>query len=271
MCVTMRRVRSDVMTVALHVRDTGAGQPVVLLHAFPLSAAMWRDVRTELGGRCRLVTPDQRGFGGSPLGADPPSLDEVADDVAGLLDRLGLDRVVLGGLSMGGYATMAFLRRHPERVRAVVLADTKAGADAEAAAANRERIAARLDAEGTTDALLEDVLPPLLGPTTLRDRPWTAGRVHGLVEHSSPPAAAWAQRAMSSRPDSLATLREVAVPALVIRGAEDALSSEEDSRAMADALPGGELVVLDGVGHLSAVEDPPAFAAALSDFLTRLA
>jgi pimeloyl-ACP methyl ester carboxylesterase len=258
------------MTVALHVRDTGTGLPVVLLHAFPLSSPMWRDVRTELGDRCRLLTPDQRGFGGSPLGDAPPSLDVVADDVAALLDRLGLDRVVLGGLSMGGYATMAFLRRHPERVLAVVLADTKAATDGEAAAANRERIASRLDAEGTTDALLEDVLPPLLGPATVRDRPWVAGRVHGLVEHSSPPAAAWAQRAMAARPDSLATLREVAVPALVIRGAEDALSSQEDSQAMADALPQGQLVVLDGVGHLSAVEDPPAFAAVLADFLGRL-
>lgn len=258
------------MTVRLHVRDSGSGVPVVLLHAFPLSSAMWRGVREELGGSCRLLTPDQRGFGGSPLGDERPSLDAVADDVAALLDERRLERVVLGGLSMGGYATMAFLRRHPDRVRAVVLADTKATADPEPAAANRERIAARLDAEGTTDALLEDVLPPLLGETTARGRPWVAGRVHGLVEHSTPGAAAWAQRAMAARPDSLDTLREVAVPALVLRGSEDALSSQQDSQAMADALPQGRLVVLEGVGHLSAVEDPAAFAAELAEFLGRL-
>lgn len=258
------------MTVALLVRDTGAGAPVVLLHAFPLSSAMWRDVRVELADRCRLVTPDQRGFGGSPLGEDPPSLDLVADDVAAVLDRLGLARVVLGGLSMGGYATMAFLRRYPDRVRAVVLADTKATADPEAAAANRRRIAARLEAEGTTDALVDDVLPPLLGATTIRDRPWVAGRVHGLVEHAPPRAAAWAQRAMAARPGFLDTLREVGVPALVLRGAEDALSSQQDSEAMAGALPSGRLVVLHGAGHLSAVEDPTAFAAALSGFLAGL-
>jgi pimeloyl-ACP methyl ester carboxylesterase len=105
-----------VMTVVdLHVRETGSGLPVVLLHAFPLSSAMWLEQRNDLGDAFRIITPDLRGFGGSQLGYDEPSLDHVADDVAALLDTLALDRVVLGGLSMGGYAAMAFLRRHGDR------------------------------------------------------------------------------------------------------------------------------------------------------------
>ena len=108
---------------------TGSGEPLVLLHAFPLSSAMWMSQREELAASCRVITPDQRGFGGSPLGDDPPSLDAAADDVAALLDKLGLDRVVLGGLSMGGYVAMSFLRRHGDRVDALVLADSKATAD----------------------------------------------------------------------------------------------------------------------------------------------
>jgi pimeloyl-ACP methyl ester carboxylesterase len=258
------------MTVALHVREAGAGRPVVLLHAFPLSSAMWLEQRNALGDRCRVLTPDQRGFGGSPLGDDEPSLDAVADDVAAMLDGLDLDRVVLGGLSMGGYAAMAFLRRHPGRVSALVLADTKATADAPEAAANRERIAARLLSAESSEVLLEDVLPSLLGPTTTRDRPLVAGRVRALVEAAPPAAAAWAQRAMAARPDSLATLRAADIPTLVLRGDEDALSTQADTDAMVEALPQGRLVVLPAAGHLSAVETPDPFAAAVDTFLAGL-
>lgn len=265
-----QRVASSGVTVALHVREAGAGLPVVLLHAFPLSSAMWLDQRSSLGRRCRVITPDLRGFGGSPLGADPPSLDAMADDVAALLDRLGLGRVVMGGLSMGGYTAMAFVRRHPGRARALLLADTKATADPPDAAANRERIAARLAAEASTDVLVEDVLPALLGPTTARDRASVAGRVKGLVEAAPPAAAAWAQRAMAARPDSLPTLRAADIPALVLRGDEDALSSQADLEAMAGALPQGRSVVLAGAGHLTAVEVPDAFDATVGAFLDGL-
>jgi pimeloyl-ACP methyl ester carboxylesterase len=258
------------MTVALHVREAGAGRPVVLLHAFPLSSAMWLEQRNALGERYRVITPDLRGFGGSPLGDDEPSLDAAADDVAAMLDGLDLDRVVLGGLSMGGYAAMAFLRRHPGRVSALVLADTKATADAPGASANRERIAAQLETDGTADVLVSDVLPALLGDTTARERPLVAGRVRGLVEAAPPAAAAWAQRAMAARPDSLDTLRACDVPALVLRGDEDGLSSQADSEAMADALPQGRLVVIPSSGHLTAVEDPDAFADAVVTFLNTL-
>ncbi len=259
------------MTVDLHVREAGAGRPVVLLHAFPLSSAMWLEQRNSLGERYHVITPDQRGFGGSPLGYDDPSLDRVADDVAALLDARGLDQVVLGGLSMGGYAAMAFLRSHPGRVRALVLADTKGTADAAEAVANRERIAARLEAEASPDVLVEDVLPSLLGATTDRVRPLVAGRVKGLVGAAPPAAAAWAQRAMAARPDSLDTLEAADVPALVIRGDEDALASQADAEAMVEALPQGRLVVLPGAGHLSAVEVPEAFDAAVREFLDGLA
>lgn len=255
------------MAVDLHVEEAGAGPALVLLHAFPLTSAMWRAQRNDLAAGWRVVTPDLRGFGGSPPGSDPPSLDHVADDVAALLDRLGLDRVVLGGLSMGGYAAMAFLRRHAERVRALVLADTKAGADPEPARAKRERIAARLESEGTTAALVEEVLPALCGPTTVRDRPSVAAEVETMVRSASPAAAAWAQRAMAARPDSLDALRAVPGPALVVLGDEDELSTRADADAMVDALPDARVVVLPGSGHLSALEVPAAFTAVLGRFL----
>jgi pimeloyl-ACP methyl ester carboxylesterase len=257
-------------TIDMHRREAGTGLPVVLLHAFPLSSAMWIDQRNGLSDVARVITPDLRGFGGSQLGYDEPSLDHVADDVAAMLDGLGLDRVVLGGLSMGGYAAMAFLRRHPHRVLGVVLADTKATADPQPARDKRERIAARLDAEGTVEALVEEVLPALCGPTTARDRPLVVGRVKGLVEAAPPAAAAWAQRAMAARPDSLDLLRTVDVPALVVLGDEDGLSTRDDADAMFDALPDARLDVLSGAGHLTAIEVPDDFTASLRRFLEPL-
>ena len=257
-------------TVELHVREAGSGLPVVLLHAFPLSSAMWIDQRNGLAEVARVLTPDLRGFGGSRLGHDEPSLDHVADDVAAMLDRMRLSTVVLGGLSMGGYAAMAFARRHPHRLRALVLADTKATADPPSAREKRERIAARLDAESAADALVDEVLPALCGPTTQRDRPLVLGRVKGLVEAAPPLAAAWAQRAMAARPDSLDVLGSLQVPALVLRGDEDELSTQADVEAMVDALPDAQLDVLAGSGHLSAVEVPEEFTARVRRFLQRL-
>jgi pimeloyl-ACP methyl ester carboxylesterase len=264
------------MTVALHYTEAGEGLPVVLLHAFPLSSAMWADQAAGLAGRCRVITPDQRGFAGSPLGGDPaslarPSVATAADDLVKLLDRLGLDQVVLGGLSMGGYVAMAFLHRHPERVRALILANTKASADPDPAAANRERIAAAVLAAGSSDLLLDEVFPKLLGTTTTAERPEVVQRVRDLVRAAPPAAVAWAQRAMAARPDSVDTLRASTVPALVIAGEEDQLMPLAEAEAMAEALPKGRLVRIPGVGHLSAVEDPPAFNGVVGSFLDELA
>ena len=254
----------------LHVRETGTGVPVVLLHAFPLSSAMWLEQRNDLADTCRVITPDLRGFGGSQLGFDEPSLDWMADDVAAVLDGLDLPTVVLGGLSMGGYVAMAFLRRHPGRVSALLLADTKAGADPDAAKENRLRIATRLTEDDSTQVLIDDVLPSLVGETTRREQPLVQGRVRALVEAAPPPAAAWAQRAMAARPDSLDTLRKVDVPAVVILGDEDQLVSRDDGNAMVEALPQGRLALVPGVGHLSAVEAPGAFSTAVRELVGRL-
>ncbi|MGN6332522.1 MAG: alpha/beta fold hydrolase [Motilibacteraceae bacterium] len=245
----------------------------VLVHAFPLSHALWDDVRPllEMGGHV-VLTPDLPGFGGRPVASGRPSLDAFADDVAGVLERVE-GEVVLGGLSMGGYTLMALLRRHSDvvaRLAGLVLADTKAGADAPAAAENRERIARTILEEGSPRVLLDDVLPTLLGPTTFAQRPDVVARVRSMLEAAAPEGVAWAQRAMAARPDSHEALRAADVPALVVRGSEDALSSAADSQAMVDALPQGRLAVIERAGHLTALEDPRAFVAAVDAFVAGL-
>ena len=123
----------------LHAIDVGQGPAVVLLHAFPMDSALWASQRRALAGEgFRVVSPDLPGFGGSAPSRSAPSLDVMADEVAALMEELGIDRAVVGGLSMGGYVAMAMLRRHPARIAGLVLADTKAAADTpEAAAGSR--------------------------------------------------------------------------------------------------------------------------------------
>jgi pimeloyl-ACP methyl ester carboxylesterase len=180
------------------------------------------------------------------------------------------DPVVLAGLSMGGYVAMAFLRRHPGRVAALVLADTKATADPPAAAANRERIAEEVVAAGSSAQLGEELLPKLLGSTTRETKPLVVGRVRAMVETAPPGAVAWAQRAMAARPDSTADLRAAGVPALVVVGAQDEITAVADAEAMVAALPDAQLVLLHDAGHLSSMEAPDAFNAAVLEFLARL-
>ncbi|MGH3240426.1 MAG: alpha/beta fold hydrolase [Spirillospora sp.] len=259
------------MTVQLYARDVGSGTPLVLLHAFPLSSAMWLAQREGLASRFRVITPDLRGFGGSSLGDDEPSVDVMADDVARMLRSLGVRRAVVGGLSMGGYVAMALCRSHPDLVLGLVLAATRAAADSEAVRENRLRQAELLDGEGTTRVLVDEVLPALVGPTTYRQRALVYGRVRGLVQATPPKAAAWAQRAMAGRPESFGTLRGVRVPALIMIGDEDALSTEDEARTMADALPNAELLVIPRAGHLCAVEQPDLFNQAVAEFATALA
>jgi pimeloyl-ACP methyl ester carboxylesterase len=254
-------------TISLGYDDVGSGPAVVLLHAFPLDARMWAAQRTALSDTHRVITPDLRGFGRSPLGEDPPSLDAMADDVAALLDALALDRVALGGLSLGGYVAMAFVRRHARRVNALMLLDTKATADGDQARNNRERIAQTIVQERSPRVLHDDVLPGLTGATTKAQRPEVVGALKSLLNEAPHASVAWTQRAMAARPDSVPTLEEVEEPALIVVGDEDALAPLAEAEIMLDALPDAELAVIPGCGHLSAMERPDDVTAVLRDFL----
>jgi pimeloyl-ACP methyl ester carboxylesterase len=242
--------------------------PLVLLHAFPLESQMYAGVAHHWSGR--LVTPNLPGFGGTAVPDGEPSLDVYADVVAAELDRLGLDRVVVGGTSMGGYATMAFCRRHGDRVAGLALIDTKASADHPDAAAGRRAMADQMEQGHTAEPLIELVFPKLLGETTKAERPEVVTQVQGWVRDAPPASAAFAQRAMSARPDSFDTLRALDVPALVVVGEEDVLTPPADAEQMAAALPDVTMVRLEAVGHLTPVEAPLEVTAALESLMLRV-
>jgi pimeloyl-ACP methyl ester carboxylesterase len=246
---------------------SGAGTPVVLLHAFPLDGRMWAPQVEALAGSYQVIVPDLRGFGAAREQAvEEAGMDLLADDVARLLDDRGLDRVVLGGLSLGGYVALAFVRRHADRLGGLLLLDTKAAADTEQARADRLRMAERVLAEGA-GFVPEATLPRVLGKTSLEERPELVERVTQLVREQDPRAIVGAQRGMAARPDTTDVLAGIAVPTLVVTGEEDAVIGPEVGRELAVAIPGARFLLVERAGHLASLERPEVVNEALLDFL----
>jgi pimeloyl-ACP methyl ester carboxylesterase len=239
--------------------------PLVLLHAFPLDSRMWNAVREPLDSHLRVITPDQRGLGRSPLPETDrePDLEDAARDVVALLDRLELERVVLGGCSMGGYLAMAVLRLAPERVGGLVLIDTKATPDTPDAAQSRLDVAQRVEDEGTGGWLAEANLPNLLALSTREQRPDVVETVREIIESQPPAGISWTALALRTRPDSLELLRDCGVPALIVVGEEDPITPVSAASAMAEVMAGATLVVLPEVGHLTPLEDPAGVVEAI--------
>ncbi len=237
--------------------------PVVLLHAFPLNGAMWARQVEALAPR-KVLAPHFPGFGGRPPGE--ATLDAFARAALSDMDAAGIGTAVVVGLSMGGYTAFRFHALAPERVAAMVLADTRAGADDEAGRAKRVDQAARVRREGVA-WLADALLPALLGETTWRERPGVVEQVRGLVAQADAEGVARALEAMRDRPDSTPDLAGIRVPVLAVVGEEDTLTPLVEARKIAEGVPDGRLVVLPGAGHLANLEAPEAFNEALSGWL----
>lgn len=247
--------------------DSGEGRPVVLLHAFPLSGAMWKP-QAALEGSWRLVCPDLPGFGRSVHTPAQPDMSYYAERIRDLLDRLDLETVVLGGLSMGGYVAFECLRRFPERLSALILANTRPDPDAEEARKARYETARRVSEEGV-EVLIDLQMERLLSAKTRESRPEVVDRVRRMILESTPGGVVAALGAMRERVDSTGLLPEIRVPTLVIGGDEDAISSPEVMAAMAAEIPDAHHENLAGAGHLSNLEATDGFNAAVEAFLSR--
>ena len=247
--------------------DHGSGPPVLFLHAFPLGMAMWDPQVRALAQQHRVVRFDARGFGGSSPGDGLLSMERIAEDAVGLLDHLGLSQAAVCGLSMGGYAAFALWRRHPDRVRALVLADTRAGADSDEAKKGRADLADKVRRQGP-EAAAEAFLPKLLGETTRRERPEMVARVREMILANPARGICDALAGLAARADATDVLREIRVPTLFVVGEEDAVSPPAEMETMHEQVAGSRFVTLPRVGHLSNLEDSPGFNAALSEFLS---
>ena len=244
----------------------GPGEPLVLLHAFPLNGRMFEPQMEAFSEGRRVVAPDYPGFGRSPRTPAQPDIRYYAEGVRGLLDRLGLERVVLGGVSMGGYVAFGCMRLFPERVSSLILANTRPDADSEETRENRKNMARRVADEGV-EVLIELQMQRLLARDTLKENQEVVEEVRDMILESSPGGVVAALGAMRERPDSTPLLEEIEVPTLVIGGEEDGISSPEVMAAMAEKIPDSRHVTLPRAGHLSNLEAPEGFNAALKEFL----
>jgi pimeloyl-ACP methyl ester carboxylesterase len=258
----------DVVDNALAHADVGRGLPVVLLHAFPLNRTMWEPQIATLFGECRCIVPDLRGFGESPAGG-PYSMDRFADDVVALLDALQIPQAVIGGLSMGGYVAFNIWRRHRARVRALLLADTRAAADTAEGRQKRGELIALAKSDGAT-AVADKQITGLTGKTTREKQPELVDRLRSIMAAERVEGIVGALEAMRDRPDSTPLLAGIDVPTLVVVGEEDTITPVKEARAMHQGIRASRLEIIPSAGHLSNVERPAAFNAALSDFVGSL-
>ena len=244
----------------------GKGEPVLFVHGFPLSRRLWQHLVGPLQDRYTLIMPDFRGMGDSDATA-AATMADYADDLAGLLDAIGENRrVVVVGLSMGGYIAFEFFRRHGERVRALVLADTKADADTPEAAKGRLETAEKVKAGGSA-VVAEAMTPKLFAKSADKAliEEW-----RGVMAATKPEGVVAALSALASRPDSTGTLGQIRVPTLIVVGEEDGITPPASSKAMHDGILGSKLEIISGAGHMTPVEKPREFVAAMRSFLDSL-
>lgn len=253
------------MTLAF--TDDGEGDPIVLVHAFPLDGRVWDRVRDELARTFRVIVPDLRGFGLSADQPPPGSIDAHADDLAALLDELTIPRATMVGLSLGGYVALAFARRHLSRLAGLVLVDTRAAADSPAGRVGRDEMISRVRSLGT-GALADAMLPRMFphGAT-----PEVVSWFHQVVGSQPVEGLVAALGAMRDRVDATPVLATVRIPSLVAVGSDDPVIPAAEAESMVSALPDGAYVEFPGAGHLVPVEKPAAFARALISWLAHVA
>lgn len=245
--------------------QAGSGMPLVLLHAFPLSHGIWKSLRPPAG--YRLILPDFPGFGESPLAPVGLTLADAAQDLENHLRQKGINEpVVLGGISMGGYWALEYLRQFPRRVAKILFISTRPGADKPEGRQNRLNMADKVVREGT-EFLVKTMVPGLLGKATLTQKPEVVDQIARWIRSTKPKAVALAQRAMAERRDQTNLLPGLKVPTLIVAGQEDALIPPTEAQAMAQAVAGSQLKLMESVGHLVPIEDPAGFQKIVDDFL----
>lgn len=257
---------------AVHAR--GSGLPLVLLHAFPLDHRMW-DAQEPLAESVRLIVPDQRGFGGSAATRPIASIAGMADDVVAVLDALHVrEPAVICGVSMGGYVAQHVAARHPTRVRALILCDTKFDADTPEAREGRAALAAKVGRLGTSilaDAMLGKLLSQSAAARAAPRRQMIEEHLRQLISAQQPETVQAALAAMGNRPDMTDLMRRLPIPTLLVVGAEDSFTPPDTMQRMEAIMPHARLLIVPHAGHLTPLEAPEIFHAAVLEFLREVA
>jgi 3-oxoadipate enol-lactonase len=257
--------------IALTYIDSGRGIPLLFVHGFPFDHSMWQMQIEGLSDRYRVIAPDLRGFGGSQASEGIATMEQMADDLAALLDALSIrEPIVICGLSMGGYIALEFWRKHADRLKALILCDTRAAADKPEVAANRLAMADCVLTEGPKP-LVDSMLPKVFSLKTVADRPWLVEEMERAMLRTDPRGIAAAARGMAQRRDFTDELKNIRCPTLVLVGSDDALSPPHEMQTMAAAIPLAQSNIVPAAGHLAPYEQPYAANATIVSFIDSLA
>lgn len=258
-------VRYEVGDVTLAADVRGDGPALLLVHGFPLDRSIWRHQLATLAG-WRRIAPDLRGLGASDAPEGEYSMATYADDLAKLLDRLRVAKVVIAGHSMGGYIAFEMMRRHRDRVAGLILCDTRADADNADARKGRDEMAALAETRGA-EPIAERMIPRLLGRTTQQTQPQLVLQVRDMILQAPPRGIAGALRAMRDRADSTDLLATIDVPTLVVVGQEDEITPPALGRSLTAAIPSAAMTTIAGAGHVAPLEAPIAVSRVMAEFL----
>src|SRR6202162_4142584 len=264
----MERVRSDDVETFYEIR--GSGPPVVLLHPFPCDHEFWNSVAGALDSRYRLILPDLRGHGDSEIGEGPALMQKHAGDISRVLEATGVGKGAFVGCSIGGYILFEFWRRFRERVSSLALCDTRPQSDTADGRANRLKAAASVLEQGT-EPFIESMIPKLIGRTTVGSRPDLVEGARAMMRKMSAEDISLVLRGMAERPDSVADLKSINVPTVIVIGEEDVLSTVADGELMRQNIAGSQLKVIPKAGHYSPWEPPEAAGIVLRQFLDDVA
>ena len=247
--------------------EQGSGIPLLFIHGFPLNRQMWRPQIAALSASAHVLAPDLRGHGETMPTPAPYSMDMLADDCAAFLEATGVSQpVVVCGMSMGGYITLAFYRRHRERVAGLILAATRASADTPEGKANRDKSVGQVRELGIRP-VVDSMLPKMMAPTTYAAHPDLVSHVKEIMEATSPEVMVGALLGLKERPDSTAMLAQIDVPILILHGLDDQLIPFKEAEVMHAGIRNSQLHLLQDAGHLLNLEQPALFNQVLSDFL----
>lgn len=244
--------------------DVGKGEPLVLLHGFPLDRRMWEAQVAEFSPHRRVIAPDLRGFGQS-MSEERFTIEALADDVHQLLASIHALPCTLGGLSMGGYVALAYVRKYPSDLRGLILVDTKAAADDPQQKEGRGKMIDLVRREGAK-AVADQMLPRLVAEDVPRSRPAIAGALRTMMEACPPKTIERALMAMRDRPDRTSELASVSVPSLIIVGDVDVITPVSVAQSMQERISSATLAVIRGAGHMSPMEQPGQVNQALRRF-----
>ena len=263
-------MQATINNVQMHWRESGSGDAVVLLHAFPLHSGMWEEQLGAMPEGWHVIAPDYRGFGRSAsVGAGPYTMELLADDVFGMLDRIGHRHAVLCGLSMGGYVALSAFRKYADRIRGLILCNTRAGADSPEAKQGRIDLAAKVRQEGSR-AVVNAMLPKLISDQAREANPDLTAVVQQMMTSNNPESIARALEGMAQRPGSEDLFSSINCPVLIIHSDDDAVIPRGEAQMMARGIRGARLQMIPEAGHLSNLERPSLFNRYVSDYLQNM-